>query len=172
MVAFTLSQSVWEFAKSCAIRAMRASVVYVPTCKTRANFSFLRANGVPVIQVIRHVSWLWNYCTAGTAVLEDIFIRNRKKHSHNKVSYNYLQSPIQADHNSSWSQYSYVFFFSFSCFSREKFEKTLINSYVLKPGLFISSFLTKEQNFLNAKIYHTFFNMTWSIELKYNTIFM
>ena len=117
-------------------------------------FTCQRANGVPVIQVIRRVSWLWNYCTAGAAVLEDIFVRNGKKHNHNKVSYNYLQSPIQADHNSSWSQYSFAFFFLFSffCFSREKFEKTLITSYVLKPGLFISSFLTKEQNFLNAKI--------------------
>ena len=37
---FTLSQSVWEFAKSRAIRAMCASVVYVPilpTCETRTN---------------------------------------------------------------------------------------------------------------------------------------
>ena len=33
-----------EFVKS---RAMRASVVYVPTCQKRANFSFLRAN-VPI----------------------------------------------------------------------------------------------------------------------------
>ena len=26
-------------------------------------------------------------------------IRNGKKHSHDKVSYNYLRYPIQADHN-------------------------------------------------------------------------
>ena len=43
MVIFTLSQSVWEFAKSRVIRAMRPSVVYVPTCKARVNFSFLCA---------------------------------------------------------------------------------------------------------------------------------
>ena len=47
MVTFTLSQSEWEFAKSRAIRAMCASVVYVPTCQTHANLSFLRAN-VPI----------------------------------------------------------------------------------------------------------------------------
>ena len=47
MVTFTLSQSVYEFAKLRAMRVMRASVAYVPTCQTRANFSFLCAN-VPV----------------------------------------------------------------------------------------------------------------------------
>ena len=41
MVTFRLSQSVWQFAKSLP---MRASVVYVPTCQTRAHFSFLHAN--------------------------------------------------------------------------------------------------------------------------------
>ena len=55
-----------EFAKSRAMRAMLASMVYVPTCQTcqkRANFSFLSANvrinvptcqrakGVPIIQL-------------------------------------------------------------------------------------------------------------------------
>ena len=38
-------------------------------------------------------------CTAGTAVLENTAVKNRKKHSYNKVSYNYPGSPIQADHN-------------------------------------------------------------------------
>ena len=47
MTAFTLSKSVWEFAKSRVIFAMRVSVVYVPTCKSRANVLFLRAN-VPI----------------------------------------------------------------------------------------------------------------------------
>ena len=40
MATFTLSQSLWEFAKS---RDIRTSVVYMPTCQTRTNFSFLRA---------------------------------------------------------------------------------------------------------------------------------
>ena len=47
MVTFTLSQSAYEFAKLRAIRVMRASVAYVLTYQTRANFSFLCAN-VPV----------------------------------------------------------------------------------------------------------------------------
>lgn len=47
MITFTLSKKAWEFVKSCATRAMRDSVVYVPTCKTRVNFSFLCAN-VPI----------------------------------------------------------------------------------------------------------------------------
>ena len=64
--------------------------------------------------------------TLGTAVLENIVIRNGKKHNHNKVYYNYLGSPTQADHNSRRSQYSHVFFIWFSCFSSGKFEKTLV----------------------------------------------
>ena len=52
-----------EFAKSRAMRAMRAIVVYVPASQKRANFSFLRVNvpinvptcqrakGVPIIQL-------------------------------------------------------------------------------------------------------------------------
>ena len=44
MITCTLPQSVWEFAKSPTIRGMRASVVYMPMCKTRASFSFLRVN--------------------------------------------------------------------------------------------------------------------------------
>ena len=32
------------FAKLRAMRGIRASVVYVPTCQKRVNFSFLRAN--------------------------------------------------------------------------------------------------------------------------------
>ena len=44
MVTCTLPQSVWEFAKLRTIRGMRASMVYMPMCKTRASFSFLRVN--------------------------------------------------------------------------------------------------------------------------------
>ena len=50
MVTFTLSQNVWEFSKS---RTMSVSVVYVPTCQMRANFSFLCPNmpiNVPMCQ--------------------------------------------------------------------------------------------------------------------------
>ena len=42
--------------KSCVLRNMRVTVVQIPTCQTRASFSFLRANepmrakGVPIIQ--------------------------------------------------------------------------------------------------------------------------
>ena len=45
-----------------------------------------------------------------TTVLENILIKNGKKHSHNKVSYNYLRPPTQADHNLRSSQYSHVFY--------------------------------------------------------------
>ena len=38
--------------------------------------------------------------TLGTIVLENMVIRNEKKHSHNKVSYNYFGPPTQADHSS------------------------------------------------------------------------
>ena len=47
MVTFILLQSLSESAKSHVIHVMRASVVYVTTCQTRANFSFLRAD-VPI----------------------------------------------------------------------------------------------------------------------------
>ena len=69
-------------------------------------------------------------CTAGTAVLENIAVKNRKKHSYNKVSYNYPGSLIQADHNSRRLQYSNVLFVLFSCFGWRKFEKTLVTSNV------------------------------------------
>ena len=49
---------------------------------------------------MHYVNWLRNYCTVGTTVLENIFVRNRKKHSYNKVSYNCFGSPAQADHKS------------------------------------------------------------------------
>ena len=80
-----------------------------------------------------------------------IVIRNGKKHSDNEVSYNYLGPLTHADHNSIRSQYSHAFFILFSCFSCEKFEKTLVtsNTFVIgnvqKPGIFIFTFLTKEQ---------------------------
>ena len=67
------------------------------------------------------------------------------KHSHNKVSYNHLESPTQADHNSRRSHYSPVFSFLFSCSSCGKLENTLVTFNLQKPCLFIFSFLTKEQ---------------------------
>ena len=85
---------------------------------------------------MHHVSWLWNYCTSGTAVLENIVARNGKKYSHNtdrnshnKVSYNYLGSLNQAVHNLRGSKYSHVFFILFSCFSWGKFEKSVVTSF-------------------------------------------
>ena len=54
-------------------------------------------------------------------------VRSGKKHNHNKVSYNYLGSSTQADHNSRRSQYS------------------LVICNVQKPGIFIIVFLPKEQ---------------------------
>ena len=68
--------------------------------------------------------------TLGTTVLENIVIRNGKKHSHNKVSHSYLGPPTQANHNSRRSQYSHVFFILFSCFSCGKFEKILVTCNV------------------------------------------
>ena len=50
------------------------------------------------------------FFTMGTTVFENIAVRTRKKHSHIKVSYNYLEYPTQLDHNSRRSQYSHVFF--------------------------------------------------------------
>ena len=45
--------------------------------------------------------------------LENIAVRNEKKDSRNKVSYNYLESPVQTYHNSRRSQYLYEFFVLF-----------------------------------------------------------
>ena len=69
--------------------------------------------------------WLLLY--VGTTVLQNIVVRSGEKHNHNKVSYNYLGSSTQADHNSRRSQYS------------------LVICNVQKPGIFIIVFLPKEQ---------------------------
>ena len=61
MVTSELSQSAWEFANSCAIRTIRATVVHVPTCKIHKDFSFLRANvpiNVPTCQFCSNYSTL------------------------------------------------------------------------------------------------------------------
>ena len=79
---------------------------------------------------MHHVSWLRNYCTAGTTVLENKVVINEKKHSHNKISNNYFGSPTPADNNSRRSQYSHLFFILFSYSSWGKFEKTLVTSNV------------------------------------------
>ena len=81
------------------------------------------------------------YCL-GTTVLENIVIRNGKKHSNNKVSYNYLGSPTQAHHNSRRSQHSHAFFILFSCFSCGKFEKTLV-CYIYRNQVFLYIFFLK-----------------------------
>ena len=73
---------------------------------------------------IHDVSWLRSYFRKNST--RKYSHNNGKKHSHNKVSYNYLGSPTQADHNSRRSQYSHVLTrILFSCFSPGKFEKTL-----------------------------------------------
>ena len=46
---------------------------------------------------MHHVSWLGT--TLRTILLENLVMRNRRKHSHNKFSYNYLGSPTRTDHN-------------------------------------------------------------------------
>ena len=79
-----------------------------------------------------------------------------ERNSHNKVFYNYIGFPTQADHYLKRSLYPYVFFFLFSCFSSGKFEKTLVTCNVQKSDLFVFSFLTKEQK---RKIPH--FSIIW-----------
>ena len=64
------------------------------------------------------------------ATFQNTVVWNGKKYNHNKVSYNYLGSPTQADHNSRRSQCLQVFFILFSCFSSRKFEKTLVTCNV------------------------------------------
>ena len=78
MVTFALSQSVWEFAKLRAIRARRASVVYMPrakcastsqfylpTCQSCANYSIFPAKGFTnfsnIFQIISSVFEFFNY---------------------------------------------------------------------------------------------------------------
>ena len=110
--------------------------------------------------VILHVSWLQTIL--GTTVLENMVIRNGKKHSCSKVSNNYLESLTQEDHNIHLhSLFCLVFLVV------ENSRKPLL--IVTHPGLFIFSFLTKERKSKNNKKekFHTlFFNMKWSIEMK------
>ena len=113
------------------------------------------------------------YSALGTTVLENVVRRNGKKPSHNKFFYNYLEPLTQADHNSWISQCLHVFFMLLSCFGCG--EKTLVTCNVQKPRLFIFLFLTKEQKWkkvIKEKFHAIFFNMTWCIEMKYNTTFM
>ena len=109
---------------------------------------------------ILHVSWLQTIL--GTTVLENMVIRNGKKHSCSKVSNNYLGSLTQEDHNIHLhSLFCLVFLVV------ENSRKPLL--IVTHPGLFIFSFLTKERKSKNNKKekFHTlFFNMKWSIEMK------
>ena len=86
MVTFTPSQSVWQFAKSRAISFMRASVVYMHTWKTHANFSFLCTilpltchqrtifqsvtiiqlclpKGIPIFQKLFFNFWIFQLCS-------------------------------------------------------------------------------------------------------------
>ena len=65
----------------------------------------------------------------GTILLENMVIRNEKKHSHNKVSYNFFRSPTQADQSSRRWHYSSIFFTHivlFSCFRCGKLENTFV----------------------------------------------
>ena len=113
------------------------------------------------------------FFTVVTTLLENTIVRNGKIHSHNKVSYNYLRSPTQADHNAWRPQYSHVFFVMVSYFSCGKFEKSLVTCNVWKPGLSIFSFLTKDQKSFKKQKFHTlFFKIVSSTEMKYNIIFM
>ena len=67
-----------------------------------------------------------NYETAlGTTALESKVIINGKKHSRNKVSYNRLGFPTQADHNSRRSKYSHVFFNLFNFLAVENSREPL-----------------------------------------------
>ena len=67
----------------------------------------------------------------GTTLLENIAIRKEKKHSHNKVSYNYLGYATQADLNSNRLQYSHIFFILFCWFFIcGKFESALVTCNV------------------------------------------
>ena len=52
---------------------------------------------------MHHVSWLET--TLRTIVPENLVMRNRRKRSHNKFSYNYLGSPTWTDHSLRRSQY-------------------------------------------------------------------
>ena len=46
---------------------------------------------------MHHVNWLGT--TLRTIVLENLVMRNRRKHNHNKFSYNYLGSPTRTEHS-------------------------------------------------------------------------
>ena len=114
----------------------------------------------PCWKSMHHVSWLWyysrNYSTRK-------YSHKKRKHSHSKVSYDYPGSPTQADHISRRSQYSHVFCKPF-----------LLVMYRNKVFLYFHfSLKSKKQNNNEMKKLHPlFFDITWSIEIKYNIIFM
>ena len=101
--------------------------------------------------------------TLGPTVLKNIVIRNGKKHGHKKVSYEYLGSPTQADHNSRRSRYSPLFTILFRCFSCGKFQKALVTCIIQKPGHYIFLFPTEDQKRKpqkKEKLHPLLFNLT------------
>ena len=94
----------------------------------------------------------------GNTVLENTVVRYGKKHSHNKVSCNFLGSPTQADHNSRRPQYSHVFFILFICFSCavENSRKPLLLVTYRNHVFLYFHFQLKSKKFQKAKILHTF----------------
>ena len=94
----------------------------------------------------------------GNTVLENTVVRYGKKHSHNKVSCNFLGSPTQADHDSRRPQYSQVFFILFICFSCavENSRKPLLLVTYRNHVFLYFHFQLKSKKFQKAKILHTF----------------
>ena len=77
---------------------------------------FRRAYIMHTINLVEkaYILYVDSETTLGTTVLENIVTRNAKKHNHDKVSYNCLESTTQADHNSRRSLYSHVLFILFT----------------------------------------------------------
>ena len=119
----------------CTVRSSRLQFIFIiGVLKNSTNFTGKHCVGVSFNKVatatllkrdsntdifLRNSQNFWEYpffkntsggcfCTVGTAVVENIIVRNGKKHNHNKVSLKLYR--ISTDHNSRRSQYSQVFF--------------------------------------------------------------
>ena len=130
MTTFTLIKKAWEFAKSCATRAMGDSVVYVPTCKIRVNFSFLRAN-VPInVRTCQCCANCANLPAKGHTNFSTIFQKNFSTFE----TFNYPQH-LQISRIFGQFQITYLVKQRIQVLT---FVKSLLRKNFVKPNLFIS----------------------------------
>ena len=99
------------------------------------------------------------FCTSATTVLENRAGRDGKKRSHDKFSYNYLGS------------YNYLMYYLFCIvvLAVENSRKPLFFVAYRNQVFYVLISNEREKNNKKEKFHALFFNMTWSVEMKYNT---